>query len=143
MKNVTFYYVPDANINNVTGKQVTVLRPRIPLMLSMNHKMFLHKIEALFDTGSDRNLFPAIIAANLGIDVKKGINKKIGGIGVSKPIDAYTHTVKLFVGGINFVTEIDFSFDQNMPILGREGFMDKFPLIEVNEQKKFVKLYLP
>lgn len=140
MNSVSFYYVPDISKDNVTGKLVEILRPKIPIRLSMNHKMFPQTIECLFDTGSDRNLFPAEIARYFGVKVEKGKPQKIGGIGNSEPIDAYTHKVKIYVGSYVFDTEIDFSFKHKLPILGRIGFMDRYESIEVNEKKKFIKL---
>jgi len=126
MNSISFYYVPDISKDNITGKPVEILRPKIPIRLSMNHKMFPQVIECLFDTGSDRNLFPAEVSKYLGIKVEKGKPQKIGGIGNSGPIDAYTHKVKIFVGSYAFDTEIDFSFKHKVPILGRIGFMDRY-----------------
>lgn len=140
MNSISFYYVPDISKDNVTGKLVEILRPKIPIRLSVNHKMFPQTIECLFDTGSDRNLFPGEVARYLGIKVEKGKPRKIGGIGNSEPIDAYTHRVKIYVGSYVFDTEIDFSFKHKLPILGRIGFMDRYESIEVNEKKKFIKL---
>lgn len=141
MRDITFYYVPDLAPDRLTGKPVEILRPKIPIRLVLNHKMFPHIIEALFDTGSDRNLFPADFAFHLGTKVEKGKPIKIGGIGISNEIIAYTHRVSMFVGDYKIGTEIDFSKEHNVPILGRIGFIDKFENIEVNEKKKFVKLY--
>lgn len=140
MKSVSFYYVPDIQKNNLTGKLTEILRPKIPIRLSMNHKMFPQAIECLFDTGSDRNLFPADIAKYLGVKIENGNLKKIGGIGNNDPIDAYTHQVKICVGSYFFDSEVDFSFVHKLPILGRIGFMDKYESIEINEKKKFIKL---
>lgn len=143
MKDVSFYYVSEPAKDNTTGELVEILRPKIPIRLSMNYKMFPQTIECLFDTGSDRNLFPAQIAKYLGVKVEKGELRKIGGIGDAKPIDAYTHKVKIFVGTYIFETEIDFSFTHKQPILGRMGFMDKFESMEINEKRKYVKLIFP
>jgi hypothetical protein len=143
MKQTSFYYVPDVGIDNVTGEPVEVMRPKIPIRLIINHKVFPQVIEALFDTGSDRNLFPADIAKSMGVNVTKGDAKKIGGIGQGNPIDAYTHNVTILVANQKVSTDIDFSFKQNIPILGRVGFMDKFPLIEINQKGKFIKIYYP
>jgi len=106
----------------------------------MNHKMFPQIMECLFDTGSDRNLFPGEVAKYLGVKVEKGKHRKIGGIGNNEPIDAYTHKVKIYVGSYAFDTDIDFSFKHQLPILGRIGFMDRYESIEVNEKKKYIKL---
>lgn len=140
MRSISFYYVPDISKDSVTGKLSEILRPKIPIRLSMNHKMFPQIIECLFDTGSDRNLFPAEIANYLGIKVEKGKPRKIGGIGSGKPINAYTHKVKVFIASYSFDTEVDFSLEHKLPILGRIGFMDRYESIEVNEKKKYIKL---
>ena len=140
MNSVSFYYVPDISKDRITGRLVEILRPKIPIRLSMSHKMFPQIIECLFDTGSDRNLFPGEVAKYLGIKVERGKPQKIGGIGNSEPIDAYTHKVKIFVGNYAFDTEIDFSFKHKIPILGRIGFMDRYESIEINEKKKYIKL---
>ncbi len=37
MSSVSFYYVPDVTKDNVTGEIGEILRPKIPIRLSMNH----------------------------------------------------------------------------------------------------------
>jgi hypothetical protein len=140
MKSISYYYVPDISKDNITGELVEILRPKIPIRLSMNHKIFPQIIECLFDTGSDRNLFPAEVARYLGIKVERGRLQKIGGIGNNEPIRAYTHRAKIYVADYGFDTDIDFSFQHKIPILGRMGFMNNYELIEVNEKKKYIKL---
>ena len=36
MKDITFYYVPDVYVDNSTGKAIEILRPKIPIRLSVN-----------------------------------------------------------------------------------------------------------
>ncbi len=61
------------------------------------------------------------------------------GIG-GKEIKAYAHPVVLFVQGYKIITEADFTDENNIPLLGRDGFMNKFGDIVINEKKKYVKL---
>ena len=139
MKDITFFYVPDPFKDLTTGKIIEILRPKIPVRLLVNYNMSKILVDCLFDTGSDRNLFPADWGRSLGLKIEKGKKVKIGGIG-KKEIAAYTHTVVLYIGLNKILTEADFSDEQNMPLLGRIGFMDKFDDIVINEKKRFVKL---
>lgn len=139
MKDVTFYYIPDVGVDNSTGKIFEILRPKIPVRLSVNFNLSKVLIDCLFDTGSDRNLFPADWGRSLGLKIEKGKKVNIGGIG-GKEITAYTHKVTLYIQDNKIETEADFSAEQNTPLLGRIGFMDKVSEIIVNERKKFIKI---
>jgi hypothetical protein len=101
MKDVTFYYVPDLYTDKSTGKAIEILRPKIPVRLFVNFNLSKALIDCLFDTGSDRNLFPAAWGKSLGLKIEKGKKVKIGGIG-GKAIIAYTHHVGLIVHGVKF-----------------------------------------
>src|SRR3989344_7774697 len=138
MRSVTFYYIPDIYTDISTGKTVEILRPKIPVRLSANFNTSKVLIDCLFDTGSDRNLFPADWGRSLGLKIEKGKKVKIGGIG-GKEINAYTHTVALYVQGNKIMTEADFSDEQTTPLLGRIGFMDKVEEIIINEKKIYIK----
>ena len=141
MSNVTFYYLPEIGPDNTTGKTVQIFRPKIPVVLSVNHRVVKISVDCLFDTGSDRNLFPADWgrAAGLKVETKKPI--KIGGI--SGSITAYTHKVRLHIQGILIDTEADFSDQVNTPLLGRGGFMDKVKEILINENRKTLMISFP
>ena len=111
------------NNNQVTG---IVDRPYIPLLLKYKHKISNTPVNCLLDSGSDCNLFPASWAAVVGINVRNGVKKRIRGIGGSEVI-AYTHKVELIYDKeLRLYTDVDFSSQQNIPLLGREGFFDKF-----------------
>lgn len=140
MSDITFFYIPDIYQDKVSGRTFEVFRPKIPIRLSINHKVSGVLIDCLFDTGSDRNLFPADWGRSLGLKVEKGKMVKIGGIGKSNEITAYTHPVVLYVGTHKIVTEADFSDEQNMPLLGRTGFMDKVYEIIANEKKRSIRI---
>src|SRR3990167_8098768 len=139
MRDVTFYYVPDIYTDISTGKTVEILRPKISVRLSANFNTSKVLIDCLFDTGSDRNLFPADWGRSLGLKIEKGKKVKIGGIG-GKELIAYTHKVTLHIQGAKIVTEADFSNEQNTPLLGRIGFMDKVEEIIINEKKRYIKI---
>src|SRR3990167_10713447 len=139
MKDVTFYYVPDVAIDKTSGRIVEILRPKIPVRLSAHHNISKILVDCLFDTGSDRNLFPADWGRSLGLKIEKGKKVKIGGIG-GKELIAYTHKVTLHIQGAKIVTEADFSNEQNTPLLGRIGFMDKVEEIIINEKKRYIKI---
>ncbi len=139
MRDATFYYIPDVGIDNTTGKVVERLRPKIPVRLSANFNTSKVLVDCLFDTGSDRNLFPADWGRSLGLKIEKGKKVKIGGIG-GKELIAYTHKVTLHIQGNKIITEADFSAEQNTPLLGRIGFMDKVTEIIINERKRYIKI---
>lgn len=139
MKDVTFYYIPDIYTDISTGKTIEILRPKIPVRLSANFNTSKVLIDCLFDTGSDRNLFPADWGRSLGLKIEKGKKVKIGGIG-GKELIAYTHKVTLHIQGNKIITEADFSNEQNTPLLGRIGFMDKVEEIIINQKKRFIKI---
>jgi len=139
MKDVTFFYISEVGQDLTAGKIFEVLRPKIPVRLSINHNVSKILVDCLFDTGADRNLFPAAWGRSLGLKIEKGKLVKTMGIG-GKEIKAYTHPVVLFIQGQKITTEADFTYENNTPLLGREGFMNKFEDIVINEKKKFVRL---
>jgi len=139
MKDVTFFYISEVGQDLTAGKIFEVLRPKIPVRLSINHNVSKILVDCLFDTGADRNLFPAAWGRSLGLKIEKGKLVKTMCIG-GKEIKAYTHPVVLFIQGQKITTEADFTDENNTPLLGREGFMNKFEDIVINEKKKFVRL---
>lgn len=139
MKNITFYYVPEVGKDLTTGKVFEILRPKIPVRLSVNHNVSKILVDCLFDTGADRNLFPAAWGRSLGLKIEKGKLVKTMGIG-GKEIKAYAHQVVLYIQGNKIITEADFTDENNTPLLGRGGFMNHFDDIVINEKKKFIKL---
>ena len=140
MSSVKFYYVPFPRVDPVTGKPLgDIFRPLIPVRLGYRHNVAKFLIDCLADSGSDFNLFPASWGENVGINIKKGKVTPIRGIGASE-IQAYRHTIKLYVGSKHYTTEADFSYEQNMPLLGREGFFNLFKHVVFNEKHRYVEL---
>ena len=135
---VVFYYVSDVGIDNTTRETIEILRPKIPIRLGVNRQVTKFTIDALLDTGSDKNLFPAAYARNLGLKIEKGKPVKIRGI--IGEIDAYTHTANIYIGTRKISTQIDFSDKQTIPLLGREGFLDKIEFAHFNQNKRSVTI---
>lgn len=114
------------NHGRITGK---VARPTIDILLKYKHGKMIGPIKAVIDSGSDYNLFPAEIADVLGIKITNGRLKVTEGIG-GKTIKTYRHYgIKMFVEGQSFETSIDFSKEISVPLLGQQGFFDKFKQI--------------
>ena len=126
---IKFYYqifpVIDSN-----GKEIgEIARPVVKVLLNYKHGKIFGPISTLLDTGSDYNLFPAEIAEVLGISLRKGLVRITEGIG-GKRIIAYRHSgITMYVEGHSFETSIDFSKEISVPLLGQQGFFDKFEQI--------------
>jgi len=137
--NFSFNYLPQP-YKDPKGNIYDIYRPLIPARLSYNHKIG-QPFYALVDSGSDKNLFPAALAIMLGVNIKKGASKNITGIGNATLI-AYTHSITLYIGTKSFKTEIDFSYDQQTPLLGRNGFFSLFREIKFSEKVKLVEFII-
>ncbi len=88
--------------------------------------MLSNPIDALVDSGADRNLFPLSFATDfLGLNFKKTKPVIIRGIG-NAIVEAYPGKLNLWVAGQKFQTDADFSASHNLPILGRNGFFNLF-----------------
>lgn len=143
LQKITFNYSPNFFTDRQTGGSAIVYRPLVPVKLAYKRTNNV-LIWSLLDSGADRNLFPAVFGLQVGLDIRKGIKSEIAGIGGYK-ISIYTCEVKVFVVGstlLTFDTEIDFSYDHQIPILGRNGFFDLFEKVEFSERKKLIELTL-
>ena len=127
-------YFPYISEDPKTGKKMEVFRPTIPVMISYDGNPSWD-FQALIDSGADRNLFPAKLGESIGIDIRSGKKRSILGIGGYKII-AYTHKVKILCAGKSFDTEIDFSYEHEQPLLGRDGFFNLFKHISFSEKIK-------
>ncbi len=135
-KTISFSYIP-FNIPEVGEK----FRPVVNIALSCKNTIF-SGIDAMVDSGADKNLFPAWIGQWLGIDFKKltytTIVYGIGGV----EIKAYSQKVKLHLNKLSFETNIDFSYEQHLPLLGRDGFFSLFKSIKFKEEERFLDIEL-
>ena len=139
MSLVKFYYVPDPYLDPVTNQRKEILRPKIPIRLAYEHKLSKVLVDCLIDSGSDTNLFPADWGRSVGIRIEKGDYDQIRGIG-DVDIDSYIHKVGLYIGSKRINVNANFSDEQNVPLLGRQGFFDQFPYIKFNEKSKYVEI---
>lgn len=130
---------PRAYKDPLTNKVEFTYIPVVPVRLSYKHKLGNFMIDCLLDSGADRNIFPSDYAKILGINVKKGTVVEHIGIGGASLL-AHAHKVKLFVGTYSFETVVDFSDDQTIPLLGREGFFKYFKKVSLNQESKLVEL---
>lgn len=131
-----FTYYPYITEDPKSGKKSEIFRPTIPIILVYKSKS-TWDFQALVDSGSDRNLFPAELGEYLGIDIKKGTKRPIRGIG-DYDIWSYTHNVKILTAGKSMEVEVDFSYEQKTPLLGREGFFNCFKEIIFNVKAKTI-----
>lgn len=131
-----FTYFPYPQVDSITGKTSDIFRPTVPVQISLGSKI-TSPFQALVDSGSDRNLFPASLGELIGIDIKSVKLRPIIGIGKAKLI-AYTHSATLHIERCNFEVEIDFSYEQEVPILGRNGFFNCFKRIDFSEKKRII-----
>lgn len=105
-----------------------ILRPVIPLKLKNGSASVGY--EVLVDSGADLCIFHAEIGEALGIDVKKGRQREVFGVG-GKASLYYLHNVEIDVGG--WIYRIDAGFMPSVAgrvmqygLVGQNGFFDKF-----------------
>src|SRR3990167_6540108 len=132
-------YLEDNGLDQ-KGKPTRLPKPLIPITIQFKHSRFLNTY-ALVDSGADYNLFPGGISSYLGLP-RKGIEVPIRGIGSRTPIMAQRYfDVKILLGDISIDTYADFSWEQDVFLLGQNGFFDKFRQITFdrnNEKLEFV-----
>ncbi len=117
-----------------------ILKPIIPIKISRGD--IIVKYAALIDSGADFCIFDAGIGEYLGLKVKSGIEVGFGGIQNAGTAKAYLHQVNLEIGGIQFKTDIGFSYDisgRGYGIFGQRGFFDLFS-VKFDLQKEDIEL---
>jgi len=135
-RSFSFTYFPFPFRDPKDYKIKEVFRPTVPIKIGFGKKVSF-AFQALVDSGSDRNLFPASIGEITGLNIRKGVKLEIMGIGRVKII-SFTHEVTLYIEKCTFDVEIDFSYDQEVPLLGRNGFFSLFKRIDFKEKKKVI-----
>ena len=140
-KIISFSYTGFPIIDPSIGRVINeIFRPIVPIRISYGHHLS-RQFDALVDSGSDRNLFPASIGEAIGVNFKKIKPIFITGIG-SIQIKAYPIKVTLFLGSNAYTTEADFCFEQRLPLLGRNGFFSLFKGLKFKEKEQFLDIYL-
>lgn len=138
---ISFSYEHYPKTDSKTGKIIGEKFYPIVIIKIKYGPQYSRPFRALVDSGSDRNLFPAHIGESIGISFKKGESVIIKGIGNGET-KAKTKKVKLCIDTNKYDSEIDFSYDQQMPLLGREGFFDLFESVTFNHKTKFFDIKL-
>ncbi len=113
--------------------------PIISLRVSSQYKIYPNSLNCILDSGSDFNVMSADIAQSLGINTKKGEKVTHTGIG-NINIIAYKHPVTFYLEGYKFKTEVHFSYDHKISLLGRHGFLKFFKKVTFNEKALQVEL---
>jgi len=128
------YYSPFPQ-QDKNGKVVYVPKPFINL--AVNYKRGEPRvIKALVDSGADFNLFPGYVGDLLKINVKKGSKRNAVGIG-GMQIESFFHEgVGIFIEGHKIETNAYFSYQQQIPILGQNGFFDKCNTVTFNRKEE-------
>lgn len=103
-----------------------IIRPVIPVEIKSGERRV--RYEALIDSGADESIFDAQLAEILGIELKRGERRIVGGItGVEQPY--YLHPVTFSVG--SWEIDLKIGFMPHMPdfgygVLGQRGFFENF-----------------
>lgn len=136
---LTFKYLPIPKRDQETGEIIgEVYIPVVPVRISYGHQLG-RVFYALVDSGAERNLFPAELGEILGVKIKKGNPQDIIGIGKVQ-IKGFTHKIKLYVGSEGFNADVDLSYEQQVPLLGRNGFFNLFKRVVFKENDKILEL---
>lgn len=140
MPKISFSYLVQNKTDPKTGEIIGYIsRPYIPIRLSLHHNNPSPFVDALVDSGSDRNLFPKQWGDILGINFRRIEPVEILGIGKSS-IKAYPAKINIWIDNQKYETEADFSLQQQTPLLGRNGFFNLFKEIIFEENKGFLHL---
>lgn len=130
----TYPYLPETYLDPAVKTVKAFYRPMIRIRISQNKGQISFPFDALVDSGSDRNLFPMYFARKLGIIIDKN-PKVIQGIG-GVTVPAYAGKINIWIGTKKYETEVDFSPEQQMPLLGRNGFFSLFKSIKFDEKNE-------
>lgn len=139
-KIISYDYLKLLGRDSQTQQIFEVFAPFIPIKISHDHKSSF-EFHAMVDSGASRNLFPSVFGQQAGINIQKGRQVRLLGIG-DKEIIGYSHRINIYLNGIVFETEADFSFEQRFPLLGRSGFFNLFQKIIFDETFHQLQLVL-
>lgn len=118
-------------------KGKVIYEPKPFIDLAVNYKRGEPKlIKALVDSGADFNLFPGYIGDFLKINVRKGNKRTAIGIGGMQIESFYHEGIGIFIEGHKIETNAYFSYLQQIPILGQNGFFDKCDKVLFNRKKE-------
>ena len=112
--------------------------PRPTILVKVQYQEKTQDIYALVDSGADYCMFPSEVGEQLGIDVNSGKEDTVIGIG-NQPYTFYFHNIDIIVGGHKNEAWAGFSDRVPWPLLGQEGFFDRFE-VKFNFRKKRVEI---
>lgn len=114
-----------------------LLFPVVPLRFHIGKKVI--DSGALIDSGATISIFKADVALSLGLEIEKGREIWLGGVGGH--IKGYQHEVKIEVAGKKFICPIVFSREYlvSFNLLGRQEFFNRFKIV-FEEKKNLVRL---
>lgn len=103
------------------------------------HKDKVERTSALVDSGATVSVFKDEIAQKLGVEIEKGGEIYLGGVGGR--IKGYTHKLQVKIRGKKFLCPVVFSREYlvSFNLLGREVFFKQFRII-FEENKNLLKL---
>ena len=113
------------------------LYPIIPVSLEFGK--IKKEFFALVDSGATISIFHSEVADSLGINIPKGKETYLGGVGGR--IKGYIHKLKVEIAGKKFLCSIVFSHEYlvSFNLLGRQEFFKRFRII-FEEKKNRLKL---
>jgi hypothetical protein len=111
--------------------------PAIPLYITSNGTQL--KLRALIDSGATISVFKDEVAQHLGIDIERGKEIYLGGVGGR--IKGYIHNLNLEISGKKFTCPVVFSREYlvSFNLLGREAFFKQFRIV-FEEKKNLLRL---
>lgn len=137
--NFRYKKFPTNTENNPFPNQKSALRPVMQIDFESQKGNFAYLV--LIDSGADYCIFHAIVAEQLGIDVKTG--KELIFYGTSgEPQKAYFHKISFKLGGNPHECDVGFSYDMNKlayGLLGQYGFFNKW-IVKFEHRKENVEI---
>lgn len=134
MKDYKFYYFPVPQ-EDQNGKIFYVPKPIIDVAINYSHNKPI-VIKSLIDSGADHNLLPAQLGEALGLNIKKGKKQIITGIGGIQ-IESFLHNkLGIFIEGNKIESFAYFSYQQQIPLLGQNGFFDRCNRVVFDRKKE-------
>lgn len=111
--------------------------PIVPVTLIYQTKFVV--TSGLVDSGANISLFRPEVAEALNIQIKKGREIELKGLGGK--VKGYVHKVDFLIAGVSFKSEIAFLEKEtvNFNLLGRKGFFERFH-IHFEEASKSLSL---
>ena len=90
----------------------------------------------IIDSGADMCAFPSEVGRYLGIKVEEGKSEMLKGIG-GQASAIYYHEIEMTVCGHSFKVPVGFGEKIVFPVLGQDGFFDKFVIKFDFKNKEF------